>query len=380
MYPCTMINNNVKTKHRPRKAYKILMAIVMTTIICSCEQTHPPRDYSLRVPFDVSDIRKNIKTPYTKKFKCRIPPEPMKDLFFETMYDKSSKNASVVNPDALKTYKEKTKPLKTFESRLTSTANMYVKSDPPRAEIAACVISWMSIWADARAMLGKDNKSGEFLRKWLLSSISLAYIQVRNDPYIAPAEHQKVQEWIRAVSQRVVGDFTKHPHIGSRNNNHMYWAAWGVMAAGIALDDQEMFDWALYEAKVGIHTIQDNGTLPLEISRGRKAYHYHVFAAVPLFMMAETARVNDIDLYSVNKEGLKRLANLILENTDDQADFVKLTGEEQDLTRTLTSSSLVWLEIYLKYYKNEMADLLLERFRPFKHSRVGGDATLLYGQ
>ena len=364
------------TKQKLLLILTLLSSCFMTT---SCDKPlQKKRTYNLKPPFDIETVRKNFEKPYTKKFKCKRPPEPMADLFFESMYDKSSKNASIIDPAAYDRYKKAIKPAQKLEQGLATTANYYLKSNPPRPEIAACVMSWITIWADAKGFLGKNNKTGEFIRKWLLASISLAYMQVRDDPYIPPDIHEKAQTWIRNIATRTIKDFSKHPDITSRNNNHMYWAAWGVMTAGLALDDKEMFDWALYEAKIGIEAIEENGTLPLEIARGPKAYSYHHFAAIPLFMMAQAAHMNGTNLFPRNNEGLKRLAHVILDNMDTQILFETLTGEKQNMHRAITSSNLVWLEIYRKHYNDKNIDKWLEQFRPLKHSRIGGDATLLY--
>ena len=357
----------------------LLLAISYCLLLAGCDNSAMKGNMSeYKPPFDTSYIRQQTDNPYKKRFRCKHPPAPMKDLFFESMYDKSSKNSSIINPDAYTKYKTDIKPLQTFESGLATTANRYLQSNPARPEIAACTMSWISIWADADALLGESNASGEFLRKWVLSSISLAYLQVRDDPYISPDMHEKTHKWLKKVARRVKEDFSKNPDNNSRNNNHMYWAAWGVMSAAIALDNQELFDWALYEAKVGVQDIQENGTMPLEIARGPKAYHYHHFAAIPLFLMAETAYANGINLYDGNDKALKRLARALLENIEDQTLFEELTGEKQNMDRTVTSSSLVWLEIYRRHYNDKDADKWLKKFRPVKHSRAGGDATLLY--
>ena len=42
-------------------------------------------------------------------------------LFFESIYDKKSKNSSVVDPEAHAKYKEDTKPVRTLESGLATT-------------------------------------------------------------------------------------------------------------------------------------------------------------------------------------------------------------------------------------------------------------------
>lgn len=359
-------------------AYFLMVSSCIYVVGCKPVLETKKKQYTLKPPFDITNIQENLDNPYTKSFKCKAPPEPLKDLFFESMYDKESENASIIDPEAYKTYKEAVKPVQAFESGLTSTANLYLRSLPPRPEIAACVASWLSLWADSDALLGKDNHSGQFIRKWLLSSISMAYLQVRDDPYISAEEHEKIQRWIKKVTERVIADFSKHSDKRSRNNNHMYWAAWGVMSAGIALDERSYFDWGLAEEQNALLDIQSDGSLQLELDRGRKAYNYHHFAAIPLFIMAEAAYVNNINVFEMNNNGLERLARLLLDNMENQDYFVQLTGEKQDLTRTITSSNLVWLEIYRKHYKDTDADYWLKKFRPVKQSRVGGNATLLY--
>ena len=353
--------------------------LLASFVIASCDMLQErKKDVQLRAPFVVTNIQDNLENPYTKKFKCDPAPHPMRDMFFESMYDKTQGNSSIIDPEAYAKYKEATKPVRTLESGLATTANYYLKTNPPRSEIAACVMSWITVWADQNALLGKSSSNGDFIRKWVLSSIALAYLQVKDDPYISPDLHKQTKDWIRRITERVIKDFSKKPDITSRNNNHMYWAAWGVMAGAIVLDNQKYFDWALYEAKVGINAIDKDSTLPLEMARGPKAYNYHHFAMIPLMMMAHTANINGVDLFDMNKKGLKRLGERILASMEDQSYFEEMTGEEQDLKRTITSSNLVWLEIYNLYYPSETNEKWLKKYRPTKQSRVGGDATLLY--
>jgi len=356
-----------------------------TLMLCSalalsaCEKPVPPPTAALNPPFDVASVRQSVQKPYTKSFACTPPPAPVKDLFFESIYGKKKKeNSSIVSPQAYKDYKEATKPIKALESGLAQTANRYVRTNPPQPEIAHCVMSWIAHWAEADGFLGEANSVGEFVRKWVLSSISLAYIQVRDEPSIQPHLHETVREWIHDIAKIVVRDYSEGTHRSSRQNNHMYWAAWGVATASMAIDNREMFDWAMNHAKAGIEEIQDDGSLPLEMARGQKAYNYHHYAAIPLFLLAEAGMLNGVNLFTENDHGLRRLARLILENMDDQSYFVEKTGKVQNLDRTISPSNLSWMDIYHKYYKDPAAVYWLDQYRPMKQSRAGGDVTLLY--
>ncbi|MCB1783648.1 MAG: alginate lyase family protein [Alphaproteobacteria bacterium] len=332
----------------------------------------------LTPPFDIELARASVQSPYTSKYKCKPIPAPQEDLFFESMYDKKSKNSSIVSPEALKAYQEKTTSIRDLEKGLASISDRYLYSNPPRPEIAACGISWMIFWANHDGFLGQANSMGEFVRKWALASISLSYIQIKDDESLSKKDKEKVRKWIHNMAVHVINDFSDHRERASRQNNHLYWAAWGVMSAAVALDDRDMYKWALDQARFGIFQIQPDGNLPLEIERGPKAYNYHHYAAIPLFLMAETASRNGDDIFGENDNALARLARLILDNMEDQTYFVEKTGKKQNLERTISSSNLAWLEIYYKHSNDPEALRWLEEYRPIKHSRAGGNVTLLY--
>lgn len=369
-------------KIKPKPLIKLSIACTCLLFISACEDKNlpvqPTKTHILFAPFDVIELRHRYGAPDVEKFKCKSSPRPIKDLFFESIYDESSENASIVDPEAAKQYKEDTKDIKSLETGLVRYANRYILSKPPRAEIANCLITWMDQWGQDEALLGKSNHMGDFVRKWALAASATAYLQVRDEVNLDPKKLENAQKWLKTLTARVIQDFTARPDKTSRNNNHMYWAAWGVMSASVALDDKQSFNWAVNKAREGIKDIQADGSLPLEMNRGAKAYLYHHYAAIPLFMMAHTAKANGVDLYKENNQGLQRLARLILKNMDDQSYFSKKTGVAQNMDRVITKSTLSWLEPYFVQTKDPDAIKWLTAYRPLKQSRVGGDATLLY--
>lgn len=369
-YPCHMKN------------VALLIAacgMVLSLMFFSSAPLAEPEGAHVAPPFDVAAIRERAGAEDSADFTCNSPPSPLEDLRFETFYRDVGDSASIVDPEAYGSYQVAVKPLRDMESGLTNMANRYVRSNPPRPDIAACVLDWMWIWAREKAMMGDINRSGEFVRKWALASLATTWIQIRDDRDLDPKKRRKVEFWLRGITNEVKRDYSRDRERMSRRNNHLYWAAWSVAAAGAALDDPVMFAWAMKRASVGIDEIDQDGTLPLELERGRKAFHYHVFSATPLFMLAGIAQRNGIDLYAENEDALERLSGLILKNADNPSYFRKLTGEEQDMTRSLSASNLVWLELYDKLYPDRRARKRLKQLRPLRASRVGGDATLLYG-
>lgn len=330
-------------------------------------------------PFDVQDIRARLGRTDKRSFTCPEAPVPVVKMLFNSVYDKSSENSSVVDPEEKARYLRETENISMLETGLSKYANRYVMAQNPNPQVAQCVVDWINIWAMHDGLLGESNRMGEFVRKWALSSISLAYLQVKDEPSLSEEDKAIVRFWIRRLAERVVADFSTLPKISSRNNNHMYWAGWGVACASVVLDDRELLNWGIEAARIGIRQVQNDGTLPLELSRGPKAFMYHQYAAIPLMMTAALAKKNGVDLFDENDEALRRLGQVIIRNIADQGYFEELTGEKQNLERAVTTSNLTWLEPYYAFYHDPAAEEWLEKFRPVKHSRVGGNATNLYG-
>lgn len=368
-------------KSNLRRSVRLTGVLLMTLGFTSCATWQPQQ--RLQSPFSVpaAQAREREAEPvrHEKNVKCKAPPAPVYNLHYQSIYSKSSPNASVIDPEAYETYKDAVKPLNRFESELAGMANRYVTGGPRSSANAVCVMNWLDVWAQEDALNGEANRTGVFVRKWVLGSIASAYLQVRDEPSLDALQDERVREWMRRIAGNVVRDFQSDDPNPGAHNNHLYWAAWGVMAAGIALDDREFYVWGLERARIGIAAIAPDGTLALEMARGRKALNYHSYAAIPLFAMAEAAARNGADLYGLNDNGLFRLARRMLAGLDDPSYFNEKSGETQDLSMTLSSSNLVWLEPYYARTRDPDALALLETYRPMRQSRIGGNVTLLYG-
>ncbi len=351
--------------------------VIVALSNCANESVSSVGENSVRAPFDFAAIRSEKGRADNAAFRCEAAPKSLRDLQFDSIYGNLSENSSVVDPDSYKKYKAETVSMSSFESKVTAMANRYVQSNPRRPEIAQCAMKWIRGWAKEDALLGDANRTGEFVRKGVFASVVLTYQQVKDEPTLRSQDKRRIEKWIRQVAERIVADFSKNTDIKSRQNNHLYWAAWSVAGAAIVLDDRELLGWAMEKARYGINQIEKDGTMPHEMARGQMAFNYHLYAAVPLFMLAETARYNGVDLFSENKKGLKRLGKKLLRNADNPADFKKQTGQQQIMNNVAVN--MTWLEIYHMHYPDNRTARLLKRYRPLKQSRVGGDATFLYG-
>lgn len=286
---------------------------------------------------------------------------------------------SHVDADRQTDYKEKSQPLSDYENRLTRMANIYYAAPKENAKAAACVLLWLDKWARNRALLGNVNASGESVRKWGLAAMASAYAQVMREPSLDPVRKSRVEGWIRDVAYQVVADYSRKIDLKSRQNNHLYWAAWGVAMASYALQDTTLFQWAMTQARFGIGQIRTDGSLPLEMSRGGRALLYHVFAATPLVMLAEMGRRNGVDLYAENDGAVHRLIALALSGLDDPSWFESETGKAQDYKDINDGNGLAWVPVYGYRFSSPLVTHTLKHTRgePINR-RLGGNTKILF--
>jgi len=167
----------------------------------------------------------------------------------------------------------------------------------------------------------------------------------------------------------------------SGRNNHRYWAGLAATAAGIATDDKRLVNWGLDSARIGLSQITPEGTLPLEINRGKRARDYHIYAAEPLVATAELARSRGVDLYAENNGALKRLVDRVVASLDDPSFFEKATGAKQEPfpdDGIVPPNRIAWLEIYQSRFPSPKIEEILAPRRPLASSGLGGDLTLLF--
>ena len=76
---------------------------------------------------------------------------------------------------------------------------------------------------------------------------------------------------------------------------------------------------------------------------------------------------------------MKRLINRTVSGLADSAWFAEKTGKTQSWVGRLNGGKLAWMEPYYARFRDPALLPWINRFRPMKNRRVGGNATLLYG-
>lgn len=334
--------------------------------------------YELKSPYPLQTKKLNQLENKTKK--CDVAPSIPKHMNFTSIYGDGDASRSTVNQSLEKRYQKQIQNIRVFERFVHKNLERTLSNKEKTRQSIHCSFKWLENWADQNAMLKiQVSAQGQAVRKWTLASLASAYIQMQKINWIETSRKTNIEKWLGDLAYQVVADYNDDAEKASRNNNHQYWSAWAVMITGIVTNDRKLYWWAIKNYKKAIRQIDKDGTLPLELIRQSKAFHYHIFAVAPLIMIAETAKANGYNLFKYKNSRILKLINLILNELDhDQEYLTHKTGKTQDLTRTITSGQLAWLIIYDKNYDDTRAQKWIETLAPLKQRRIGGNLSLLY--
>ena len=299
---------------------------------------------------------------------CPSPPPAVKNLALRGYYKDKAK--SVVSHAALARRRAAVKPLNHFVNVVARYSDRAIDSNPAarRAGFASCGLQWLRAWADKKAYLGRmRTKQAEAQRKWDLAGLALAYLKLR--PYAGPADRQAIEPWLRDIADRARAVYDSP---GKIRNNHWYWLGLGLGAVGLATNSERHWDEASRIMLDATSDIAADGTLPLELKRGKRALHYHTFSAMPLVVLAELATAKGEDWYALGNGALHRLIGMTAGGLVDPELFDGLAGVKQERPIRPRAG---WLMLYAMRFPNGLPRNIPPAKR--SHRWLGGDVRTL---
>lgn len=301
---------------------------------------------------------------------CPVPPPGLRDIRAQGYYVDAAH--SVIDEARKRANTEMTRPLDDFTKQVADMSDRFRANQDVAA--GKCAIEWLSSWARDGAMLGTmvhiNNDQSDYLRQWVLGGASIAYLKTRS---VATDEQRaQIEPWLR---QLAVANLAYWDNPKKKRNNHYYWTGVGIMGAAVGTGDEALFNTARGIYEKGIDDIEDDGTLPMEMARGKRALHYHNYALAPLVLMAEMARLKGQDLYAYKNNRIHLLADRVASGYHDSSWFTEQAGVKQD--KWLPDGEAGWVEFYrLRASHPEIFDDL-HKAGPFDEPRMGGDLTLM---
>jgi poly(beta-D-mannuronate) lyase len=281
---------------------------------------------------------------------CPAPPPAQRNIIADSYYD-DPPVYSHIDPVRHAAYEAAVAPLETFLRAVAKSA-----SDGDKE----CTLRWLVGWAEGDAMLGTIKKEqAHYERKWLLAGLALSYAKVRD----AATSDQRaaIDTWLLALADGV----RKHSdaYKGTKNN-HYYWEGLAVGATGAVTGNAADLAWSRKVFRAAEADISDDGILPLEMKRGSRALHYHLFSVAPLVMLESI-----LDEHSAK---LEKLVVICAAAGKDQDWMAKRAGAPQV---ELAKGEYDWLPVYFRHNPPQT-----EAWNQFKIplgyvnvSRLGGD-------
>lgn len=264
-------------------------------------------------------------------YECPARAPPPRVISFTGYYTDS--RHSIVDPGAKSCYEAASSSIENYTREIVKAADGFRQKGS--GEAAACALKLLQLEADAGSLsdpqLSADgSRQAFYVQTWMTAGSAIAYLKVESAA--SPPQRAKIGRWLSQLGKGVIRfqeRLAAKQSDDSRNNIHA-WAALAAAAAGVGSRSPDLFEWGIRAAREEMGEVDADGYLPLELKRGRRALHYHIFTVAPLVVLAELARSNGIDLYDQSHGALRRLAQRVLLGIEDQIDFKKRTGEVQE--------------------------------------------------
>jgi poly(beta-D-mannuronate) lyase len=275
---------------------------------------------------------------------------------------------SIIDPTRYAAYNKAQEVFRAQLDNVEAAADTYQKNGNPAA--VSCVVKTLMADAAADAMTGSmSTNQAEYVRHWTLGALAVAYLKVQQSPAVAPADNAAISAWMLKVGDAMEAYFEARRTKGTDDgrNNHLYWAGFSAMGAGIVANDHSLFDWGASTYYDGVHFILPDGTLPLEMNRGQRALHYHLFALAPLVMMAEFGEDNGIRMYAENNGAMHLLIKRTLAGLIDNSYFTTKAGAKQDTPEggKVKTNDVIWAVPYVKRFPDPAISKLIDSV-PYK--------------
>jgi poly(beta-D-mannuronate) lyase len=260
---------------------------------------------------------------------------------------------SIIDPVRQEAYRKSSDGVKEVGMQIVKAADNFRTTGSHQA--AQCAIDQIIALARQNSLTGKmSSNQAYYVQGWVVGAIAIAYLKTRDTSIATSQQTQQIGVWLDSVGKQTIAYYENHKKLGNGDsqNNHLYWAGLELAAIGVAANNRNDFDWGLATYDVGVENIQSNGTLPLEMARGRRALHYHLYALAPLVLLAEFGEANHIDLYAHANGAIHRLVNASVAGLQDPALFRNTSGVLQELPAKIAADQIGWAPPYLRRFPN----------------------------
>jgi len=343
--------------------FRLSLALISCCAIVTAAHAASPL---LRSPWDGYPV-KQTTAPYTCPAVVHIPT----DLTTDSFYRLDDPTHSIVDPVRMAAYSKSAAPVKRVGMNIVAAADVYRSTGSHAA--AECVIEQTVVLAHDRSFAGHMSSiQAYYVQGCVAGAIAIAWLKV-GDSHIATLQQTtEVGRWLKSIGQQTREYYDTRTKAGDGKNNHLYWAGVELAAIAAVANDRGDFDWSVAAFDQGISQIKPDGVLPLEMQRGQRALHYHLYALAPLVMIAEFGEANSLDLYAHSNGAIHRLVKLSVSGLQDPSFFEKATGIPQEAGKHPSGDQIGWAPPYIARFPNSILQNYVEQARSLDVYYLGG--------
>jgi poly(beta-D-mannuronate) lyase len=335
--------------------FPVLLAISASALVAASAQP-------LRSPWDGKHV-----TITEAAFTCPAITHIAPDLVTDGFYRLDDPTHSIIDPVRQEAYRKSSDGVKSVGMAIVTAADDYRTTGSRQA--AQCAMAEILTLTQEHSLAGKMSSSqAYYVQGWVVGAIAIAYLKIRETGIATPQQNETIAAWMQSVGEQTVGYYDAH----KSKNNHLYWAGVELAAIGVAANNRKDFDWAMATYYTGVDQIQPDGALPLEMARGSKALHYHLYALAPLVLLAEFGEANHLDLYARDNGAIHRLVNFSVAGLQDPSPFVKATGVQQEVPKTPSGDQIGWAPPYVQRFPNPALERLIKGATTLSVYYLGG--------
>jgi poly(beta-D-mannuronate) lyase len=323
---------------------------------------------SLRSPWDGKAI-----TITEASYACPAIAHIAPDLVTDGFYRLDDPTHSIIDPVRQEAYRKSSDGVKNVGMEIVKAADTYRSTGSKQA--AQCANNQIMTLAQEHALAGRmSSNQAYYVQGWVAGAVAIAYLKVRDARTATPQQSELVAAWLQSIGKQTIAYYEEHRKSsqGDRQNNHLYWAGVELAAIGVAADNSKDFAWAMDTYNTGVDKIQPDGTLPLEMARGSRALHYHLYALAPLVLLAEFGEANHMDLYARANGAIHRLVNTSVGGLRDPAPFAKATNVQQEVPKTISGDQIGWAPPYVKRFPNPTLEHMIQTAPSLSVFYLGG--------
>ena len=323
---------------------------------------------NLHSPWDTTQSKTE-----SSSYPCSDPVVMSKSIDASSFYSDSKK--SIIDPEKYAAYQTSRDQYQNVMREAEKAADKFQATG--NIEAANCVLNVLSAQAAAHAMTGVMSSNQAFyVQNWTLGALAVSWLKVRSANPGTDAQRTAVLGWMKSVAMQTRAYFTERHMKNTKDgtNNHYYWAGFAVMATGIGTNDRSLYDWGKGTFEYAASSVQADGTLPLEMDRGQRALHYHLFALAPIIMMAEFGEANGQDMYASHDRAVQHLVTRSTDGLLNNQYFAEKAGVPQDTPEKggIKSNDIAVLAPYLKRFPDPKITILFDSVKLRPYSYLGG--------